>query len=214
MDFRTHKMKARNSGCQGHFDSKDELWISTNWRVRRRQKWRKRRFNWAPASGQHCDWVFTWDPVESLWGCWTVDPYFHPHFVDKEIEAYKRSGISYAGRNVSKPGSKPGSRKAEKWYWKETYPASQFVGLGCEVFGVWTFHKNKEQSPDRGKGQWHFWLLSWVIHLEKQLKQNKQNPKQKNPNAKKGKKKKTILCQREKSLNLRQKKPWFSKYLF
>ena len=30
----------------------------------------------------------------------------------------------------------------------------------------------------------------------------------------KEKKKKTILYQREKSLNLRQKKPWFSKYLF
>lgn len=157
--------------------------------MRRRQKWRKRRFNWAPASGQHCDWVFTWDPVESLWGCWTVDPYFHPHFVGKEIEACKRSGISYAGRNMSKPGSKPGSWKAEKWYWKETYPASQFVGLGCEVFGVWTFHKNKEQSPDRGKGAGHLWLLSWVVHLEKQLKQNKQNPKQKTqiPRKKKNK---------------------------
>ena len=200
MDFRTHKMKARNSGCQGHFDSKDELWISTNWRVRRRQKWRKRRFNWAPASGQHCDWVFTWDPVESLWGCWTVDPYFHPHFVDKEIEAYKRSGISYAGRNVSKPGSKPGSRKAEKWYWKETYPASQFVGLGCEVFGVWTFHKNKEQSPDRRKGAVTLLasLLSYSFRKTTKAKQTK--PKTKKPKCQERKKKKKLFCVRERSL--------------
>ena len=50
---------------------------------------KKEEISWAPASGQHCGWVFTRDPVESLWECWTVDPYFHPHFVDKKTGLQK-----------------------------------------------------------------------------------------------------------------------------
>lgn len=156
---------------------------------------KKERLNWAPASGQHCDWVFTWDPVESLWGCWTVGPYFHPQFVDKEIEACKRSGISYAGRNVSKPGSKPGLWKAEERYWKETYPASQFVGLGCEVFRVWTFHKNKEQSPNRGRGAVTLLVPLLSCSFRKTTKAKQTKPKTKKNPKYQGRKKK-VFCQK------------------
>lgn len=73
-----------------------------------------------------------------------------------------------------------------------------------------TFHKNKEQSPDRGKGAVTLLvsLLSCSFRKTAKAKQTKPKYQERTKNQK------TILCQREKSLNLRQKKPWFSKYLF
>lgn len=38
---------------------------------------------------QHHDSTFPCDPVEASRGCWATDPFFHPHFADKEIEACK-----------------------------------------------------------------------------------------------------------------------------